>query len=312
MSTRWEEQMHLRERWLRLLGPMPQRVPLEVEVQSIEEQPDHRRVLLIYATEKDARTEAYLLEPLEPKAERLPAAVVFHATTDAHIRQPVGLASAPTRHLGLALVRRGFVVLCPKCFIYGYRGKTWLDAVAELELVAPGLCGMGKMLWDGMRAVDVLMERGDVLPGAIAAVGHSLGAKETLYLAAFDERVCAAVASEGGIALGSSNWDASWYLGERVEILRRERRDHDDLLLLGAPRPFLIVGGGSADGPLARELADRARQRAREWGLECRCEVMLHEAGHDFPETVREQAFDWLENQLGLRAGGHSAFSRIR
>lgn len=305
-------QESLRRWWLHLLGAFPARVALDVEIQTVEELPDHRRILISYTTEDDARTEAYLLEPFAGKADGHPAAVVFHATTDAHIRQPVGLASAPTRHLGLALVRRGFLVLCPKCFIYGYRGKTWLESVAELEHVAPGLCGMGKMLWDGMRAVDVLMERSDVLPGAVAAVGHSLGAKETLYLAAFDERVRAAVASEGGIALASSNWDASWYLGERVEVLCKERRDHDDLLVLTAPRPFLIVGGGSADGLLARELADRGRQRAREWGLECHVEVMLHEAGHDFPEAIREQAFDWLENQLGLRGGGPSGPSRTR
>jgi cephalosporin-C deacetylase-like acetyl esterase len=35
----------------------------------------------------------------------------------------------------------------------------------------------------------------------IGAAGHSLGAKETLYLAAFDERIQAAVASDAGIGL---------------------------------------------------------------------------------------------------------------
>ena len=47
----------------------------------------------------------------------------------------------------------------------------------------------------------------------MGAVGHSLGAKETLYLAAFDERVKATVSSEGGIGTKFSNWDAAWYLG---------------------------------------------------------------------------------------------------
>ena len=53
------------------------------------------------------------------------------------------------------------------------------------------------MLYDAMRAVDVLESLPQVDRNRIGAVGHSLGAKETLYLAAFDERVKVAVASEG-------------------------------------------------------------------------------------------------------------------
>ena len=57
---------------------------------------------------------------------------------------------------------------------------------------------MAKMLYDAMRAVDVLESLPYVDKQRLASVGHSLGAKETLYLAAFDERIKAAVASEGG------------------------------------------------------------------------------------------------------------------
>ena len=50
------------------------------------------------------------------------------------------------------------------------------------------LC-MHKMLWDAMRGVDLLESLPQVDASRIGAVGHSLGAIESLYLAAFDERV---------------------------------------------------------------------------------------------------------------------------
>ena len=73
------------------------------------------------------------------------------------------------------------------------------------------------MLYDASRAVDLLVAIEDVDPHRIGAIGHSLGAKEVLYLAAFDERVRAVVSSEGGIGLSYSNWDAPWYLGEAIQ-----------------------------------------------------------------------------------------------
>jgi dienelactone hydrolase len=71
---------------------------------------------------------------------------------------------------------------------------------------------MAKMLYDAMVAVDILAALPEVDPKRLCSVGHSLGAKEVLYLAAFDERIRATVSSEGGkdrvIRGGSWNLDA--------------------------------------------------------------------------------------------------------
>ena len=97
----------------------------------------------------------------------------------------------------------------------------------------PGVTGMAKMLFDAVRAVDLLASRPDVDPGRLGSIGHSLGAKEVLYLAAFDTRIRASVSSEGGIGLTYSNWDAPWYLGDAI---RRPGfpLDHGQLLALAA------------------------------------------------------------------------------
>ena len=107
--------------------------------------------------------------------------------------------------------------MCPRCFLWEYRRGTRLEtAVDWLRARHPGVTGMAKMLYDASRAVDLLVAIDEVDPRRIGAIGHSLGAKEVLYLAAFDERIRAAVSSEGGIGLTYSNWDAPWYLGEAI------------------------------------------------------------------------------------------------
>jgi hypothetical protein len=96
-------------------------------------------------------------------------------------------------------------------------------------------------------AVDILAAQPQVDSSRLGAVGHSLGAKEVLYLAAFDERIKATVSSEGGVGIKFSNWNASWYLGAEVDE-PNFAREHHELLALTAPRAFLLVGGQSADG----------------------------------------------------------------
>lgn len=303
----------LRRQWLHRLGGLPLAPDLQPRLLGTWHEPDHTRHLVVWQSEPDVWTDAFVLVPPAGGAGARPgpAAVVFHATSSRHILQPVGLADAPSRHLALHLVRRGFVTLSPRCFIYGppqnepgalpatpERGARHFTAESEQLLRrSPGWSGMGKMLWDALRAVDYLSTRPDVDPGRIVCVGHSLGAKQVLYLAAFDERIRAGVFSEGGIGLKNSNWEAPWYLGERLREFP-PGCDHHELLTLIAPRPFLIAGGGEADGLHTRPLVEAARPAYAFAGAGERLLLRIHPHGHDIPQGVREEAFDWLEASL--------------
>jgi dienelactone hydrolase len=287
----------LRQKWLDLLGKTPKRPALQPEELDKEPQADHTRILLRYDPERGAPSQAYLLIP-NGLRRPAPAVVVFHATSDNHILQAAGIADHPTRHIGLHLVRRGYVVLCPRCFIYGYRGVQWDAAAALFSKRHKGAVGMAKMLWDGMAAVDLLADRPEVDPERIACVGHSLGAKETLYLAAFDDRIRAAAASEGGVGLSFSNWDAPWYLGGMFKGIP-EGMDHHELLALASPRPFLVIGGGEADGPRSWPYVEAALPAYAEAGAPGALGLLLHSRGHDFPDEVQESAYQWLDFWMG-------------
>jgi dienelactone hydrolase len=156
---------------------------------------------------------------------------------------------------------------------------------------------MARMTWDGIRAVDFLVSLPNVDPARIGGLGHSLGAKEVLYAAAFDERYRAVVFSEGGIGLGYSNWQAVWYLGEKIRAPGFPL-EHHQLMALIAPRGFLLLAGESADGARSGAFVDAARPVYALFGAEKNLAWLNHGAGHRYPANARQTAEAFLDAQL--------------
>ena len=115
----WKQQRaQLREAWLNLLGvwPSPRRPP-EYEILESMRTATISRQLIRYDSEWGVKCEAYLLRP-SPARQQMPGVVVFHSTVDYTIRQGAGLEGPPQAAWGLKLAERGFVVLCPRCFLW--------------------------------------------------------------------------------------------------------------------------------------------------------------------------------------------------
>lgn len=267
--------------------------PPRVEVLEQDRIGDVIRQRVRYLVEPDIHTEAYVLAPASPRGRR-PGAVVFHSTTPESIRQPAGLADVREKHFGLSLARRGFVTICPRNFLWPETTRMAADEeTRRFRGRHTRAKGMAKMLFDGQVALDILAARPDVNPDRIGCIGHSLGAKEALYLAAFDPRVTAVVSSEGGVGTAMSNWEAEWYLGARV----REAgfpREHHELLALAAPRPFLLVGGDSADGAASWPYVAAAQRVYRLYGEPPRLGLLNHGRGHAVPPDVVPRLIEWL------------------
>jgi dienelactone hydrolase len=286
----------LSKHWTEFLGSIPRPAGAPVlEVLEEDRRDGAVRQLVRYETEPGLPVEGYLLRPSGESAPRSrPGVVVLHSTIGYTIRQPAGLEGPEDKHIGLHLARLGHVTFCPRCFLWQYGGEGRIGrAVDWLRERHPEVSGMAKMLYDAVRAVDLLEAQPDVDPLRLGAIGHSLGAKEALYLAAFDPRVRATVASEGGIGLGYSNWDAPWYLGPAVKHPGFPL-EHESLLALVAPRAFLIVGGDSADGdrswPFVKAVAPL-------WSLLGAGEsvgLLNHRQGHSFPPEAARRSYEWL------------------
>ena len=296
LSAWRKERPVIRKRWLDFLGPLASNpAPLKLRVLETDYPVGVVRQLVEYEGEPGERVRGYLISPQQAEGPR-PGVVVLHSTVDHTIKQPAGVQGVPQKAFGLRLAQLGCVTFSPECFLWhGQEDRSYEEQAERFQEDHPGSKGMAKMLFDAARGVDVLERHDQVDPRRIGTIGHSLGAKEALYLAAFDERIRAAVSSEGGIGTGFSNWDAPWYLGEAVHGFGH---DHEELLALMAPRPFLLIGGGEADGKKSCPYVEAAMSVYRLYGAPQRLGVLRHGKGHSVPPVAEHRAYQWLLSYL--------------
>ncbi|HUE73733.1 MAG TPA: dienelactone hydrolase family protein [Pirellulaceae bacterium] len=296
----WKQRREeLRQWWLEFLGKMPaeRKTPPKLEVLEEDRVEGIVRRLVKYDIEPGIATEAYVCLP-EKISGKVPGIAAFHSTVDHSIRQPAGIEGAPEKAFGLRYAKQGRIVFCPRNYLWPVTGKIAAAEEADKYLKrVPGSKGMAKMLYDALVAVDILAAMPEVDAERIGAIGHSLGAKEVLYLAAFDERVKVTISSEGGIGTRFSNWEAAWYLGPTIKE-PAFTHEHHELLALAAPRPFLLVGGESADGDRGWPFIERALAIYKLYGEPWRVGQYNHRQGHAVPPEALARMDEWLEAYL--------------
>jgi Dienelactone hydrolase family len=293
-----EERTRLLARWQQVLGEFPKvKPPLKTQVLATEQLPGFSRQWVKYQVEDGLFADGYLLTP-EPAKGKLPAVVVFHPTSKLQARGVAGLSPKYPEEewQGLQLVRRGYVVWCPRNYI-NTDGTDWAGNTRLVLARHPGWTGMTRMTWDAIRAADFLESLSNTDPGRIGCLGHSLGAKEVLYAMAFDPRYKAGVASECGIGLRFSNWDAPWYLGAKIHD-PGFKLEHHELLGLIAPRAFLLLAGDSADNDRSWAFIETARPIYQLLGAPDNIGWFNHHLGHRYAPEARALAESFLSRHL--------------
>ncbi len=109
-----------------------------------------------------------------------------------------GRLAPRSQEIAQRLARSGYVVLFVDAFGSGERATTHGEFEYHGGMLGGSLLNLGETLMgiqiaDNMRAVDLLCSLPFVDSGRIGATGSSGGGNQTMYLAAFDERVKAAV-----------------------------------------------------------------------------------------------------------------------
>lgn len=300
-----------RARLAGLLGPWPDRVPLELEVLESVDCGGYRRERVVFDSEATMSVPAFLLVP---HARRAPGPAVLaqhgHGPGKSEVCGVDDDASreAITEHHGdyaHQLASRGYVVLAPDLRCFGERAD-WSPPekyLCDLNLVhayAAGVSPLTQNLWDLARALDVLERHPLVDPARIGMVGLSYGATCTLFLAACDGRVRASVVSGY-----FSSWKAAhrvpWNLcGSQVLPGMLGELEHVDLGALVAPRPMLVESGSEDPlfpvGVARRELAELRRVYE---ALEAPPEALVHDAFEGGHRWHGDLAYPFLEHWLG-------------
>lgn len=191
----------MRENYLDCLGgPFPDPVPLNIQVEKSIQKEDYRILSLSYESQPDDRVPALLLIPDSASAASpVPGIAVWHQHNgEYHLgkSEPAGLAGNPMHHTAVALVKEGYVVLCPDALCFEERqdptGKLKGGEYERFEFLRQIVRGRSlawKSILDMKRAIDLLADRPEVLSDQLGCYGHSMGSTHAWLVSPLEPRL---------------------------------------------------------------------------------------------------------------------------
>ena len=230
----------------------------------------------------------------------------LHQTTGIGKGEPAGLGGLENLHYAQELARRGFVCLVPDYPSFGDYPYDFKTQGAHYD------SGSMKAIWNNVRAIDVLETLPEVDPDRIGCIGHSLGGHNTLFTAAFDSRIRAAVTSCGFTAFHDyykgdlQGWTSDRYMPRIRDVYSNDPIkvpfDFHEVLSAIAPRSIFVnapVSDNNFEVGGVRKVVAEAMKAQKAYGQQAGEIVARYpECGHDFPDEIREEAYQWLEVRL--------------
>lgn len=194
------------------------------------------------------------------------------------------------------LVRRGFAVFAPQLFIGGEDFSAEIDRRAlDTKLKQLGGSITALELFGLKRVLDALLARPDVKPGGAGMCGLSYGGFYTLFAAANDQRIRAAVSSCFVNDRFVYDW-SDWTWGNAAHQFL-----DSEVAALVCPRP-LYIEVGERDELFAADSACPVLQEIGEYyvrlGLRNRFASCVFDGGHEFAKTA--DSIDFLARHLGI------------
>lgn len=251
----WRKQFH--PTVTRILGKMPERVPLEVKWAEKKEFDTFTRHKVFIRTEAAYWAPVYYFVPHNLK-KKVPAIVCMHghsgiipyidegktkADKEKTRQSELDYAVYFAKHgyVSAAIVMRGWNETAgDQDRGVSHTKRSCLQMTMNALLI--GSTPQGQRSWDAMRVIDFLQTQDEVDPDRIAAAGLSGGGATAMYLPVLDERVKLTM-----IAGAFSAYRASYYAMPHClcqcmpEMMRFG--EMSDVVALHAPRPVLLING---------------------------------------------------------------------
>ena len=300
----WEiRRTHILESLQLVMGPLPQPAasPLDLRIETTEELPRIRRQKVTFRTDGEDRVPAYLLTPRDlPRGKKVPAVLCLHETNPIGKAESVGLGQRANLHYALELAERGYVTLAPDYPNFGeYKFDAYAHGFASATM---------KAITNHRRAVDLLRSLPEVDPERIGVIGHSLGGHNSLFIAVFDPRIKAVVASCGFTSFAKykggnlAGWSHKGYMPRIAEVYGNDPArlpfDFTEILAALAPRPVFInapLDDGNFSVSGVRDCVASASVVYRNiYHAGGNLQVIYPPGGHDFPPQARQAAYEFL------------------
>jgi dienelactone hydrolase len=300
---------HALQQMERAMGELPnsdRRVALDIQVETADEVEKYFRIKLTYAAEPGDRVPAYLLVP-KKLSRPAPAMLCLHPTHfELGKAQLLGLGGKVSRFYAHELAELGFVCLAPD--YPGFADYKYDFTQQHASLYASGTM---KAIWNNIRAIDLLESLPCVSRDHIGSIGHSLGGHNTLYTAAFDQRIRAAVSSCGFNAFEDyyggnlKGWSSDRYMPRIASQFNCDPKqmpfNFPEVLAAIAPRGLFVCApvhdaNFAVQGVRTCQSSISPLYQLLDVSNKVRFEYP--DAEHDFPDPTRQQAYQWLAEQL--------------
>jgi hypothetical protein len=287
-----------------VMGPLPgqaKRCPLDMQIIEQVDCGSYLRRKLTYASEPGLRVPAYLLIPkTASNLNKSPGILCLHPTDMTLGNQTVVGLGNTNRGYGVELAERGYIVLAP-----AYP----LIADYQPDLKALGYqSGTMKAIWDNIRAVDLLESLPFVKKGHLGVIGHSLGGHNSVYTAAFDERLKVVVSSCGFDSFRDyqhgnlHGWTSERYM-PKLKDYHPDETPFDFHELIGALAPRVcFISAPLHDSNFQYWSVDEIVRSAESvyglYGVPGNLQVAHPDCPHDFPKEMRECAYQLFDKNL--------------
>ncbi|MCK5465242.1 MAG: acetylxylan esterase, partial [Bacteroidales bacterium] len=302
-----KRQSYVREKLLAIIGPFPEKTPLNIHITGVIQREGYRVEKLIYESQPGYYVTSALFIP-DNLQGRAPA-----------ILNPIGHSTMSFRrdiyqHTIINLVKKGFIVLTYDQIGQGERlqyyeaasGKSRFGSTDEhsypgAQCFISGYSPAKYFIWDGIRGIDVLLSRKEVDPDRIGLTGLSGGGTSTAFIGAVDDRILAAapecfITNFNYLLRSRGPQDAEQNLFQFIY----QGLDHPDLIEARAPKPTLISSTTrdffSIQG--ARETFQEAGKAFTALGEGSNLEMTEEDHVHGFTRKNREAMYAFFQKHL--------------
>lgn len=306
----WQKrQKEIRERLQNIVGPFPEKTPLNARVLRTIQKDTYKVEHVVYESQPDFYVPSSLFIP-NGLTDKAPVVIYVSGHT------AEGYRSETYQHKILNLVSKNIIVFAfdpvgqgerleynfgnervPSSFGSPAGGHSY----SGLQGFITGNTQAQIMIWDGIRAVDYLLTRDEIDSERIGITGRSGGGTQSSYIAAFDDRIYAA-APESYItnftrllqSIGPQDAEQVFAGGIANGI------DHADLLAVRAPKPTLMIATTedyfSIQG--ARETANEVLKIYSAYNEENHFEMVEDFGEHGSTEKNREAMYSFFQDVL--------------
>jgi dienelactone hydrolase len=290
-----------RSKFLSLLGEMPVKVELTLNVVEEVDCGAFIRKKISYASEIGETIPAFLCIPKNVTIP-IPAVYCFHQHADNWLlgkSEVVGLAGLPDQAYAKELAERGYVTLAPDAICFEERAE--VDDPVEYHAyqlytrLMSGQTLLGKVLFDISAGVDLLQSMPEVDATRIGFIGHSYGGRTALFAPAFDRRIKASVSSCGSTRLREILAQNRGIQFDYVIPNFLAYGDIEDVVRLVEPCNLLILG--TDQDRWSRNIED-IFEYAKLAFVKGKIEQKIYPGNHSFSEEMRLRAYRFLDNYL--------------